>query len=300
MAAQYMATSGLIVTNCKMNFRKDTEDFFQIDGSNIMLNFRLNGSRSFEVDQLTPLRTTGPTDHSILYTPNFKGRYLLSADQEIHYICIILSEDFYFNLISRESNLHKDFVDNVYHKKHTYFAPGPQQLTPRVQCILSELTTINAHTELSRLLLETKIKEVLIAQLEQLLARKQPPAKRPLLSPTDAAKVYQAKEILDEQFINPPAIPALARLVMLNEYKLKTGFKACYEQTIYRYVIDKKMKLALSLLKGGMHTVGEVAYKTGYQDISHFSNAFLKYYGYRPTTITQSTNNEPLTKQISS
>src|SRR5690606_11865823 len=94
---------------------------------------------------------------------------------------------------------------------------------------------------------------------------------------------------------NPPLISTLAKLVMLNEYKLKVGFKACYQQTIYRYVIEKKMKWALSLLKGGAYTVGEVAYEVGYQDISHFSNAFLKYYGHRPKNIVQRAGSEPPT-----
>src|SRR5690606_4610625 len=85
--------------------------------------------------------------------------------------------------------------------------------------------------------------------------------------------------------INPPLISSLAKMVMLNEYKLKVGFKAHYNQTIHQYVVHKKMELALSRLKEGHHTVGEVGYEVGYRDISHFSNAFLKYYGYRPTDV---------------
>ena len=219
----------------------------------------------------------------------------MPAGQEIHYICIILSEDFYFNLINRESILHKDFVDKVSNKEHAYFSPGPLKLTPNVKCILSEIITSNKRTELARLLLETKIKEILVAQLEQFLYGKQPITHHISLSSSDIAKLRIAKQILDEQFVNPPLISTLAKLVMLNEYKLKVGFKTCYQQTIYRYVIDKKMKWALSLLKGGTHTIGEVAYESGYQDISHFSNAFLKYYGHRPKDVIQRIMNEPKT-----
>src|SRR5690606_15447732 len=140
------------------------------------------------------------------------------------------------------------------------------------------------------LLLEAKIKELLVIQLEHFLYHDPPSVKqtRASLLPSDIGKLKEAKRILDEQFTNPPLIAALARMVTLNEYKLKVGFKSHYNQTIYQYVIHKKMKFALSLLKEGCLTVSEVAYKIGYRDVAHFSNAFLKYYGHRPTALASS------------
>ncbi|WP_353196633.1 AraC family transcriptional regulator [Parapedobacter defluvii] len=285
MEAHYLTTSGLIIANCKMSFRKDTEDIFRVEGSNILLNFGLNGSIEFEVESLDPLHPATLKYHNISYTPDFNGRYLMPAGQEIHYVCIILSENFYFNLIRKESILHQDFVTKVQKKEHTYFSPGPFKLTPAVKCVLAEITAANRQGRLSRLLLEAKIKEILVIQLEQFLSLVQPETGSLPIPASDIPKLVEARQILDDHFVNPPLIPTLSKLVMLNEYKLKVGFKAYYNQTIYQYVIHKKMKLALSLLKDGQHTISEIAYEVGYRDISHFSNAFLKYYGYRPKDI---------------
>src|SRR5690606_38724160 len=169
MTAQYLTTSGLIIVNCRMCFRKDTEDLFRIEGSNIMLNFGLSGSIAFEVDKLIPLHPAILTTHAISYTPNYNGRFLMPVGQQIHYICIILSESFYFSLISRESALHQNFINKVYKKEHTYFAPGPLNVTPRIRHVLAEIVTANEHGRLPRLLLETKIKELLVVRLEQML-----------------------------------------------------------------------------------------------------------------------------------
>jgi len=285
MEAHYLTTSGLIIANCKMSFRKDTEDIFRVEGSNILLNFGLNGTIEFEVESLDPLHPATLKYHNISYTPDFNGRYLMPAGQEIHYVCIILSENFYFNLIRKESILHQDFVTKVQKKEHTYFSPGPFKLTPAVKCVLAEITAANRQGRLSRLLLEAKIKEILVIQLEQFLSLVQPETGSLPIPASDIPKLVEARQILDDHFVNPPLIPTLSKLVMLNEYKLKVGFKAYYNQTIYQYVIHKKMKLALSLLKDGQHTISEIAYEVGYRDISHFSNAFLKYYGYRPKDI---------------
>lgn len=287
MEAHHLATAGLIIANCQMSFTEDTEDIFRVEGSNIMLNFGLGGSIAFEVDHLAPLRPATLSTHAISYTPYFDGRYLMPASQQIHYVCIILSESFYFHLISKESALHRDFVEHVLKKEHTYFAPKPLAVTSTIRRVLAEIMAANRNGRLPRLLLETKIKELLVIQLEYFLAGENDqikPTHSPLQS-SDIAKLTEAKRILDEQFTKPPLIAELARMVTLNEYKLKTGFKFHYNQTLYQYVIQKRMKFALSLLKDGNDSVSEVAYKVGYGDVAHFSNAFLKYYGHRPTAI---------------
>src|SRR5690606_8442222 len=133
LEAHYLATSGLIVADCRMCFTEDTEDLFRVSGNNIMLNFGLGGSIAFEVDHLSPLSAAHLSTHSIAYTPNFDGRYLMPAGQQIHYVCIILSESFYFRLISKESALHKDFVARVKKKKHTYFSPHKLAVTPAIK-----------------------------------------------------------------------------------------------------------------------------------------------------------------------
>src|SRR5690606_3035802 len=259
MEAHYLTTSGLIIADCRMSFTEDTEDIFRIEGSNIMLNFGLGGSIAFEVDNLSPLHPATLSTHAISYTPNFDGRYLMPAGQQIHYICIILSESFYFQLISRESTLHKDFVNHVTQKEHTYFSPDRLVVTPVIKHVLAEIIAANRLGRLPRLLLETKIKELLVIQLEHFLSNEhqQTTLARSPLQPSDIAKLTEAKRILDEQFVKPPHIGELARMATLNEYKLKVGFKFHYSQTVYQYVIQKRMKLALSLLKDGNHTISE-------------------------------------------
>src|SRR5690606_41907243 len=54
MEAHYLTTSGLIIVNCRLCVRKDTEDLFLIEGSNIMLYSGLSGSIALEVDALLP------------------------------------------------------------------------------------------------------------------------------------------------------------------------------------------------------------------------------------------------------
>lgn len=95
-------------------------------------------------------------------------------------------------------------------------------------------------------------------------------------------KIKQAKEILVQELNNPPTIADLARQVAIPEYQLKSGFKELYGNTIYGYVLVKKMDHARKLLDQGSIQVNEVAYEIGYANPSHFIAAFKKQFGVTP------------------
>jgi AraC-like DNA-binding protein len=95
-------------------------------------------------------------------------------------------------------------------------------------------------------------------------------------------KIKDAKEILLQQLNSPPTIADLARSVAIPAYQLKSGFKELYGNTIYGYVLAKKMDQARKLLDLGSIQVNEVAYDIGYSNPSHFIAAFKKQFGVTP------------------
>ena len=131
--------------------------------------------------------------------------------------------------------------------------------------------------------LEAKIKELLILQLDALAVK--PQNKQVSIDEEDYNKLLEAKLILEANFTNAPTLPELSRLVSLNEFKLKKGFKACFETTIKGYVTKLRMEYAKNLFKNKDSNVGEVAYKCGYKDVSHFSAAFKFFYGFTPISF---------------
>lgn len=99
---------------------------------------------------------------------------------------------------------------------------------------------------------------------------------------TEVDKIYQAREALLRDIQHPPSLAALARLAGLNEYKLKSGFKEVFGNTVFGYLKDHRLNLARQLLLEGNRTVTEVAYETGYTTLQHFSNEFKKKFGITP------------------
>jgi AraC-like DNA-binding protein len=104
---------------------------------------------------------------------------------------------------------------------------------------------------------------------------------RTLLS-RDRRRVYEARDYLAEHFASPPTIPQLARLVGMNQTKLKAAFRQLLNVTIYEYVLQRRMEVAAQMLIEAQRSVAEIAYQVGYEYPANFSCAFKRYYGRLP------------------
>jgi len=104
----------------------------------------------------------------------------------------------------------------------------------------------------------------------------------------DIEAIKKAKEILINNMKNPPSIVELARLVHVNEFKLKYGFKEVFNDTPYNTLLRYKLKYAADLLKKSDMNAGEVAMHIGYKSLPSFTKAFIKFHGIKPMELMKS------------
>lgn len=97
-------------------------------------------------------------------------------------------------------------------------------------------------------------------------------------------KILMAREYLDAHFVEPPTIGALARIAGTNEFSLKRGFKEAFGVTVFTYVRQRRMELAMAELQAG-RSVGDAARATGYECTRSFANAFRRCFGTLPSAI---------------
>lgn len=107
--------------------------------------------------------------------------------------------------------------------------------------------------------------------------------KCPFLNQKDNVnKVRDAKQALIANLQDSPTIKELAKIVGLNEYNLKTGFKEIYGKPVYAYLKDYKMIKAKEMIEVREKQINEIADSLGYTNVSHFIDAFKKKYGQTP------------------
>jgi AraC-like DNA-binding protein len=277
--SHHLITEGMVILDTQMYFLTPQTIVFEIDEESVVMNFICCNNVETQIDQLESEKYSKENTHNIFYTTNYKATFKIPAFEQINYLSVILSKDFYYQIINEDWELHEKFSKNILLKKSSYLTSKYLPFTPAIQWVIHEIKNCNRQGALKKMYIETKVRELLIHQLEAIITL---PVQKDQIDEDDYNKLQQAKLILDEDYVHAPTLAELSRLISLNEFKLKKGFKACFGTTVKSYIIKLRMERAKELFQNKASTVSEVAYKCGYKDVSHFSAAFKNFYGFSP------------------
>jgi AraC-like DNA-binding protein len=133
--------------------------------------------------------------------------------------------------------------------------------------------------------LESLSMQILIHVSSALTRQRPGRSEASFLRARDLKKLAAAREYLGQHFVNPPKICELARLVGVNQTKLKAGFRKLTGMSIYQYIVSCRMQCAADLLATDDYDVAEVAFKVGYAHPTNFTHAFKHYHGALPRTL---------------
>jgi AraC-like DNA-binding protein len=99
--------------------------------------------------------------------------------------------------------------------------------------------------------------------------------------------LVQARQIMEQRYMNPPSLRRLATMVGTNECTLKKGFKTLFGVTVYGYLFNYRMDMACRYLSDSNKTIQEIASLVGYEYPSHFSTAFRRKFSSTPAKYRQ-------------
>lgn len=168
-------------------------------------------------------------------------------------------------------------------EKPKLLLPQPCFVTPAVKDVINEILDCPYDEQTSRFYFDLKVREYLYVLLEQCLRMKK---SRYRYTPYDAEQIYKAREILLATLGKPPrTIRELAKMVGLNEDKLKAGFKHFFGVAVFEAFQHARMEKARDLLLHTNEPVKAIASLTGYLRTTNFITAFRKYFGYTPASL---------------
>jgi len=93
----------------------------------------------------------------------------------------------------------------------------------------------------------------------------------------------QARQVIQTRFHEPLSLEAIASALHISPYHLSHVFSAESGFTLSSYLTSVRMEKATQLLKGGKHTISEVAAAVGFRDPHYFSRVFRSYSGQAPS-----------------
>ncbi|WP_412469139.1 helix-turn-helix transcriptional regulator [Pedobacter sp. KLB.chiD] len=276
-----LSTNGLFLVHAEMKFDGPARILTEVEGEAITCQFIFSHKNAATIGN--PSAKYGLSRHNIRYIPSAKEAYDVKPDAEFVYFLIVLSKDYYLRLVDLYSPLHEQFVQEMEKGVSTSFAAQDLFMTPEMHRAINAIITCRQDGELKRLFTDARITELIMYQLEQFSQHLQG-GREPLLD-RDIPKLEEAREILERGYIDPPTHKQLSKMILLNEFKLRTGFKKYFGSTIYDFVTRLRMEEAKRLILEEGKNMYEVGVNIGFKHQASFTNAFKKYYGILPSDL---------------
>ena len=194
---------------------------------------------------------------------------------------ILVSPDFFQHLSER----YTEYFGSAYlrfGRGETFFiAPKNLSIPIALSVALNDLEVSQMMGNASPMYLEAKVTECLSLFMRETEGKE--PVNAKIVGFSDRDKIYQARDIICSEHLNPPSLHDLALRVGTNECTLKAGFKEAFRTTVFNYLFDYRMNIAIHYLLDTNKSIGEVAGLVGYEHQAHFCTAFKRKFNVTPS-----------------
>jgi AraC-like DNA-binding protein len=169
-----------------------------------------------------------------------------------------------------------------------------EELTPELTKLLKEIYQSDITTMLGQLVLQNRSLLLVEKYLHNFFLQWFPDSKNVKINKNDLERLAVIEDILSGESDNFPTIEKLSKMAMMSSTKLKKRFKEVYGMKLYEYFNHNRLQKAKGLLETGEATVKEAALEIGFANLSNFSKAFKKEFGFLPKQLKKSTEQSHL------
>lgn len=273
----------ITINRNNFNMKEDIEIKYDFELSGISININLE-SEYFYKSNIYPF-SINRKEHTTLISliSQEQGDALYLKDKNIKNIIIFVKMEFLRKILNTEK--YKNILLHL--EKQKEIKAIKEDITHiKTKLCAYEIYNTRCNTALDQVFIQSKVLEILSCEFSNLIDQNEIFSNNMSnYSEYDIKALHQAKEILVNNMINPPSIMQLSKLIKLNEFKLKYGFKMLFKVSPYSFLLEHKLHKAKELLESGNLNVNETAFEIGYKRVHSFSDAFYKRFGVRPKDI---------------
>lgn len=167
----------------------------------------------------------------------------------------------------------------VQDKNISFVAPTPLTVLPLVK----EIIHLSGTSKLCAFLKVRSLVYELLSEMfgQAALFEYEEQADR-FLTRADLAKLYLARDYLKANIFKPPTLKELSKIVGLNDFKLKKGFRNVFNTTVHKFSVEQRLCASCALLTRSDCPISEIGYGVGYHCPSKFIQTFKKKFGITP------------------
>lgn len=219
---------------------------------------QLNGSKTLS-------RSAAPAVYSVL-RPNDHISGVL--EQEVTYEILLLSSDYVEQFICVETDGVRAYLPLAVRVE----AP------PLVRSIWRRLSDTVERSGANPAPQTTAFIELLIVKLIEA----QVGAPNPAAAVENIEAIKRAVQFIDEHLSEPMEVDEIARIAKLSPFYFSRTFKATYQVSVHRFVLERRLEKARQLLAETDLAISAIALETGFSSQSHLTTTFRQRFGLPP------------------
>lgn len=108
----------------------------------------------------------------------------------------------------------------------------------------------------------------------------------------DLARLRRVRDRIDRDYAQPLDVEALARGVYMSAGHLSRQFRLAYGESVYAYLMTRRIERAMALLRRGDLSVTEVCFTVGCSSLGTFSTRFTELVGVPPSVYRRQAAHE--------
>ncbi|MTE17237.1 helix-turn-helix transcriptional regulator [Nocardia aurantiaca] len=109
----------------------------------------------------------------------------------------------------------------------------------------------------------------------------------------DLARLRRVRDRIDREYAQPLDVEALARDAHMSAGHLSRQFRAAYGESVYAYLMTRRIERAMALLRRGDLSVTEICFAVGCSSLGTFSTRFAELVGMPPSVYKQQMADAP-------
>jgi AraC-like DNA-binding protein len=179
----------------------------------------------------------------------------------------------YFSLARRPRSNFLEMIPPVLHLR-----PDHDWL----EAILQRLVTESAIQHPGQCAVLARITEVLFVEVLRSWIKSLRPGEGGWIGAVADPQIGKALQLIHEQPGHPWTLHELGRSAGLGRSAFAARFKKLVGESVYRYLVARRMDEAARLLEANDETIAQIANRVGYETATTFSKVFHQHYGFSP------------------
>lgn len=248
----------------------------------VNINFQMSGRMNTRFDGIAGELLMEPRRHNLVFSPEGGFQNSVKAGEEVEMFHISMDRKYFSDLIGCEDHWSEQAQKNLL--KGNPFTGNRTNLavTSYMHKLIQDIKLCQRSGAMRNLLVQSKVLELLALQLGQMQEQPSPVLS---LNRAEIERLHQLKIFIESHFLEEFSLSYLSRFCLLNEFKLKKGFKELFGTTVFAYLRKLRMDFAGTLLLDSQKSIEEISEMLGYEHAQHFSTAFKRHHGSTPSNF---------------